>query len=136
MLDAEEDINAVLRYFSYEHFYVIYCKFWELDADHDFLISKDDMLKYGNHSLTFRILDRIFAQVGGSGCQAQNEPLAQHFEPAAGQGRLKLDQVSVGMLRWVGHSQLASLLWPKHLSSKGHGKNCQDVGRAFPDAVG
>ena len=68
MLDAEEDINAVLRYFSYEHFYVIYCKFWELDAEHDFLISKDDMLKYGNHSLTFRILDRIFAQVGGGGC--------------------------------------------------------------------
>ena len=90
MLDAEEDINAVLRYFSYEHFYVIYCKFWELDADHDFLISKDDMLKYGNHSLTFRILDRIFAQVGGAGCQEQKELLAQQLEPTAGQGRLNL----------------------------------------------
>ena len=102
MLDAEEDINAVLRYFSYEHFYVIYCKFWELDADHDFLISKDDMLKYGNHSLTFRILDRIFAQVGGDCCQEQKELLAQRLEPAAKQGRLKLDQLSVGVLRWVG----------------------------------
>ena len=86
MLDAEEDINAVLRYFSYEHFYVIYCKFWELDADHDFLISKDDMLKYGNHSLTFRILDRIFAQVGGGGCQTQKGLLAQLLESAARQG--------------------------------------------------
>lgn len=31
-VDAEEDINKILRYFSYEHFYVIYCKFWELDT--------------------------------------------------------------------------------------------------------
>ena len=39
-LDAEDDVNRVTAYFSYEHFYVIYCKFWELDADHDFLLSK------------------------------------------------------------------------------------------------
>ena len=25
-LDREEDINKVLRFFSYEHFYVMYCK--------------------------------------------------------------------------------------------------------------
>lgn len=51
------------RYFSYEHFYVIYCKFWELDSDHDFLIDKDDLLRYGNHALTYRIVERIFSQV-------------------------------------------------------------------------
>ena len=39
-VDEEEDINKVLRFFSYEHFYVVYCKFWELDTDHDFLIDK------------------------------------------------------------------------------------------------
>ncbi|CAK9140604.1 unnamed protein product [Ilex paraguariensis] len=61
--DEEEDINKVFRYFSYEHFYVIYCKFWELDTDHDFLIDKDNLIKYGNHALTFRIVDRIFSQV-------------------------------------------------------------------------
>lgn len=61
-LDREEDINKVLKYFSYEHFYVIYCKFWELDTDHDFLIDKDDLLKYGGCSLTYRIVDRIFEQ--------------------------------------------------------------------------
>eukprot|EP00887_Chlorella_sp_A99_P001590 scaffold8.g1590.t1 len=61
-VDEEEDINKVLRYFSYEHFYVIYCKFWDLDTDHDFFISRDDLLRYGNHSLTFRITDRIFAE--------------------------------------------------------------------------
>lgn len=32
-------------------------------ADHDFRISRDDLLRYGNHSLTYRIVDRIFAQV-------------------------------------------------------------------------
>ncbi|KAD5961829.1 hypothetical protein R6Q59_014626 [Mikania micrantha] len=61
--DEEEDINKVLRYFSYEHFYVIYCKFWELDTDHDFLIDKENLIRYGNHSLTYRIVDRIFSQV-------------------------------------------------------------------------
>ncbi|CAK9325926.1 unnamed protein product [Citrullus colocynthis] len=61
--DEEEDINKVLRYFSYEHFYVIYCKFWELDMDHDFLIDKENLIKYGNHALTYRIVDRIFSQV-------------------------------------------------------------------------
>ncbi|XWS39172.1 hypothetical protein CRYUN_Cryun18bG0027200 [Craigia yunnanensis] len=62
-VDEEEDINKVLRYFSYEHFYVIYCKFWELDTDHDFFIDKENLIRYGNHALTYRIVDRIFSQV-------------------------------------------------------------------------
>ncbi|XP_058215551.1 serine/threonine protein phosphatase 2A regulatory subunit B''beta-like [Rhododendron vialii] len=61
--DEEEDINKVLRFFSYEHFYVIYCKFWELDTDHDFLIDKENLIRYGNHALTYRIVDRIFSQI-------------------------------------------------------------------------
>jgi len=59
-VDEQPDINLVNDYFSYEHFYVIYCKFWELDMDHDFLLSRDDLLRYANHSLTYRIVDRIF----------------------------------------------------------------------------
>lgn len=54
---------VLCRYFSYEHFYVIYCKFWELDTDHDFLIDKQNLIRYGNHALTYRIVDRIFSQV-------------------------------------------------------------------------
>jgi len=57
-------LNIIYRYFSYEHFYVIYCKFWELDTDHDFLIDKENLIRYGNHALTYRIVDRIFSQVG------------------------------------------------------------------------
>ncbi|KYQ91106.1 hypothetical protein DLAC_08012 [Tieghemostelium lacteum] len=59
LLDAEPDINKHLEYFSYEHFYVIYCKFWELDTDHDLMIDCNDLLKYSNGSLTFRIVERI-----------------------------------------------------------------------------
>ena len=44
-VDMEEDINMVTRFFSYEHFYVLYCKFWELDADHDFLLAREDLSK-------------------------------------------------------------------------------------------
>ena len=62
-VDEEEDINLVFRYFSYEHFYVLYCKFWELDSDHDFLLSKEDLMRHGGHSLTRGIVDRIFQQV-------------------------------------------------------------------------
>lgn len=45
-VNNEEDINKVRNFFSYEHFYVLYCKFWELDQDHDFLITKEDFSRY------------------------------------------------------------------------------------------
>ena len=57
--------DFMCRYFSYEHFYVMYCKFWELDTDHDFLIDKENLIRYGNHALTYRIVDRVFSQVCG-----------------------------------------------------------------------
>eukprot|EP00596_Hydrurales_sp_CCMP1899_P001008 CAMPEP_0119051740 /NCGR_PEP_ID=MMETSP1177-20130426/73263_1 /TAXON_ID=2985 /ORGANISM="Ochromonas sp, Strain CCMP1899" /LENGTH=293 /DNA_ID=CAMNT_0007031057 /DNA_START=1273 /DNA_END=2151 /DNA_ORIENTATION=+ len=62
-VDEETDINRVVDYFSYEHFYVLYCRFFELDSDKDSKISRDDLLRYGDHSLSEAIVDRIF-QVG------------------------------------------------------------------------
>mmetsp|Transcript_26536 Transcript_26536/g.36268 ORF Transcript_26536/g.36268 Transcript_26536/m.36268 type:complete len:92 (+) Transcript_26536:184-459(+) len=56
----EEDINKIRMYFSYEHFYVLYCRFWELDADHDFLIDKEDFSRYEGHALSRKAVDRIF----------------------------------------------------------------------------
>ena len=56
----EEDINKVRQYFSYEHFYVLYCRFWELDTDHDFLIDKEDFSRYEGHALSRKAVDRIF----------------------------------------------------------------------------
>ena len=61
-LDNDADVNRITvgSYFSYEHFYVIYCKFWELDEDHDCVVHREEMLGYANHALTRRIVDRIF----------------------------------------------------------------------------
>lgn len=61
VIDEEDDINRERRYFSYEHFYVLYCRFWELDANHDLQIDKEDLMRYSSHSLTARIVDRIFS---------------------------------------------------------------------------
>ncbi|RNF00398.1 protein phosphatase 2 (formerly 2A), regulatory subunit B [Trypanosoma rangeli] len=45
-VDATDDINSVLLYFSYEHFYVLYCRFWELDEDRDMLLSREEFMRY------------------------------------------------------------------------------------------
>ena len=58
---GEEDINKIRNYFSYEHFYVLYCRFWELDSNHDFLIDKEDFSKYEGHALSRKAIDRIFS---------------------------------------------------------------------------
>lgn len=62
VVDMEEDINLVNDFFSYEHFYVLYCKFWELDGDHDFLLSREDLAKLTD--LTDIVLDRVFEEAG------------------------------------------------------------------------
>ena len=49
LLEEEADINQLTEFFSYEHFYVIYCKFWELDADHDLLIDPQDLARHNDH---------------------------------------------------------------------------------------
>lgn len=51
----EADINRIMKFFSYEHFYVIYCKFWELDDNHDQKISLEDFLKYGGSGVINKI---------------------------------------------------------------------------------
>ncbi|KAL3808014.1 hypothetical protein ACHAXA_004967, partial [Cyclostephanos tholiformis] len=77
-VDEEEDINKVTKYFSYEHFYVLYCRFWELDHDRDYKITREDLLKYGEHSLSHMIVDRIFDAAprpfeGNDAATSQNE---------------------------------------------------------------
>ncbi|VDO92862.1 unnamed protein product [Heligmosomoides polygyrus] len=62
-LQEDFDINRCVRYFSYEHFYVVYCKFWEIDTNHDQVVSKADMRmhKDGVSAITDLVLDRIFS---------------------------------------------------------------------------
>jgi serine/threonine-protein phosphatase 2A regulatory subunit B'' len=41
----------------------VYCKFWELDSDHDFSLDKNDLARYNNCALTYQIVERIFEEV-------------------------------------------------------------------------
>jgi hypothetical protein len=61
-VDEETDINLIREYFSYEHFYVLYCRFFELDSDKDAKISKEDLLKYSDRALSPEIVDRQVSQ--------------------------------------------------------------------------
>nr|CAG4645339.1 EOG090X00JH [Lynceus sp. MCZ IZ 141354] len=61
LLEEEEDINQITDFFSYEHFYVIYCKFWELDKDHDLFIDKNDLARHNDRAISSRMIDRIFS---------------------------------------------------------------------------
>ncbi|XP_055476378.1 serine/threonine-protein phosphatase 2A regulatory subunit B'' subunit beta [Psammomys obesus] len=61
LLEEEPDINQLTEFFSYEHFYVIYCKFWELDTDHDLLIDARDLARHGDHAISSKMIDRIFS---------------------------------------------------------------------------
>lgn len=63
LLERENDINRITDYFSYEHFYVIYCKFWELDTDHDLEINAQDLARHADHALTARVINRILSGV-------------------------------------------------------------------------
>ncbi|XP_023560811.1 serine/threonine-protein phosphatase 2A regulatory subunit B'' subunit alpha isoform X2 [Octodon degus] len=73
LLEEEEDINQITDYFSYEHFYVIYCKFWELDSDHDLYISQGDLSRYNDQASSNRIIERIFSGAVTRGKTVQKE---------------------------------------------------------------
>lgn len=80
------------RYFSYEHFYVIYCKFWELDADHDFSLERSDLARYSNCCLTYQV--RAARLCGRLGWGRRRGPLlpvsALEWPVAGGKGRPQL----------------------------------------------
>ncbi|GAA6224100.1 serine/threonine-protein phosphatase 2A regulatory subunit B'' subunit beta-like [Lates japonicus] len=61
LLDQEEDVNQLTEFFSYEHFYVIYCKFWELDTDHDLYIDQKDLARHNDQAISHKMIERIFS---------------------------------------------------------------------------
>ncbi|XP_061083134.1 serine/threonine-protein phosphatase 2A regulatory subunit B'' subunit beta isoform X2 [Conger conger] len=61
LLEEEDDVNQLTEYFSYEHFYVIYCKFWELDTDHDLYIDKRDLTRHNDQAISHKMIERIFS---------------------------------------------------------------------------
>ncbi|XP_023686149.2 serine/threonine-protein phosphatase 2A regulatory subunit B'' subunit alpha-like isoform X1 [Paramormyrops kingsleyae] len=79
-LEEESDINQVTDYFSYEHFYVIYCKFWELDTDHNLLIDHRDLAKYNYHASSERIVERLFSGAVSRGSSGQSKHRMSYAE--------------------------------------------------------
>ncbi|KFP86524.1 PREDICTED: serine/threonine-protein phosphatase 2A regulatory subunit B'' subunit beta [Acanthisitta chloris] len=73
LLEEEADINQLTDYFSYEHFYVIYCKFWELDTDHDLFIDRKDLARHNDHAISNRMIERIFSGAVTRGRNAQKD---------------------------------------------------------------
>ncbi|KAJ7395465.1 protein phosphatase 2 regulatory subunit B''beta [Pitangus sulphuratus] len=73
LLEEEADINQLTEYFSYEHFYVIYCKFWELDTDHDLYIDRKDLARHNDHAISNRMIERIFSGAVTRGRKAQKD---------------------------------------------------------------
>ncbi|KAJ3267906.1 Serine/threonine-protein phosphatase 2A regulatory subunit B'' subunit alpha [Terramyces sp. JEL0728] len=63
-LECTTDINTTKDLFSYQHFYVIYCKFWELDRDHDMIINFPSLLRYDGGAMTSAILTRVIQGCG------------------------------------------------------------------------
>uniref|UniRef100_A0A674MKY9 Protein phosphatase 2, regulatory subunit B'', beta n=1 Tax=Takifugu rubripes TaxID=31033 RepID=A0A674MKY9_TAKRU len=61
LLEQEEDVNQLTEFFSYEHFYVIYCKFWELDTDHDLYIDQRDLAQHNDQAISQKMIERIFS---------------------------------------------------------------------------
>ena len=73
LLDEEGDINEMFEYFSYEHFYVIFTKFWELDEDGDDELTTQDLLKYEDYALTPKVVHRIMAGSAKKGRSNQKD---------------------------------------------------------------
>ncbi|XP_056145715.1 serine/threonine-protein phosphatase 2A regulatory subunit B'' subunit beta [Lampris incognitus] len=61
LLEQEEYINQLTEFFSYEHFYVIYCKFWELDTDHNLYIDQRDLARHNDQAISHKMIERIFS---------------------------------------------------------------------------
>ncbi|KAM4542563.1 serine/threonine-protein phosphatase 2A regulatory subunit B'' subunit alpha isoform 2-T2 [Odontesthes bonariensis] len=80
LLEEEDDINQITDYFSYEHFYVIYCKFWELDTDHDLYIDPKDLGRYNDHASSSRIIERLFSGAVTRGNAVQREGRMSYAE--------------------------------------------------------
>ncbi|KAI8638562.1 hypothetical protein BD408DRAFT_485459 [Parasitella parasitica] len=58
-LGPNVDLNNTRDCFSYKHFYVLYCKFWMLDQNHDLIISENDLGNYNDGLLSEKLTRQI-----------------------------------------------------------------------------
>ncbi|KAJ2839294.1 Serine/threonine-protein phosphatase 2A regulatory subunit B'' subunit alpha [Coemansia erecta] len=60
--------------FSYKHFYVLFCSFFELDLNRDSMLDARDLLRYFNGTLSRRIISRIMMGKGKPSEHAPKRP--------------------------------------------------------------
>ncbi|KAI8380712.1 hypothetical protein BD560DRAFT_386898 [Blakeslea trispora] len=58
-LEPNTDLNNTKDCFSYKQFYVLYVKFWELDTDHDLIISATDLTNYNGGLFSSKLITQI-----------------------------------------------------------------------------
>ncbi|OHT02233.1 phosphoprotein phosphatase [Tritrichomonas foetus] len=54
------DVNDSQHAFNYQHFYVTFCKFWDLDSDGDGYLNKEELLKFNDSGITPIVIERYF----------------------------------------------------------------------------
>ncbi|EAK90460.1 protein phosphatase 2A regulatory subunit (contains a conserved version of EF hands) [Cryptosporidium parvum Iowa II] len=59
-MKGNESFDDLINYFNYQHFYVLYSRFVELDSDEDRYLTLDDFKKHDSGSLTMNALTRIW----------------------------------------------------------------------------
>ncbi|KAI3652204.1 hypothetical protein MP228_003507 [Amoeboaphelidium protococcarum] len=58
------EINEEHMFFSYKHYFVLYCRFHDLDTQDCSYLSADDMTKYDGGSINSLVLERILDGIG------------------------------------------------------------------------
>ena len=61
-VDSAEDISDIFDFFSYEHFYVIYTLFIEIDIEDNGTITIDQLSTYDNNRIPYYLCERIVQQ--------------------------------------------------------------------------
>ncbi|EFO18289.1 hypothetical protein LOAG_10206 [Loa loa] len=77
MLESAQ-VNEEREFFSYEHFYVIYCNFYMLDKDEKNHLTPSDLSLYSNSALTNLVVQRVF-----SGAVLPNSSMKQTLDYTA-----------------------------------------------------
>lgn len=85
--------QQVKDYFSYEHFYVLYCKFWELDSDHDLLIDASDLARHSEHGMLLVELwgRREGGRRGGRGGEEEEDERERRGGGWEGEGKERME---------------------------------------------
>lgn len=62
-VENAEDISDITDFLSYEHFYVLFTKFWELDTEETGRIDLDTLATYDENRINKNIVKRLFNQL-------------------------------------------------------------------------